>query len=278
MARLPLLLLTCFALTLLSCANAWTLVWRNDTGAEVVTGNSPRNCTPIYHQKGSEFSFDPEGKFCLQFWKEATCIRSAGVTCEGWKWKQFASQPLLAFNVYDMPPSSVSAYGVGGGDKTRSSMSSTAATTSSTIPAATSVDPTGTAQSGNSNNSGSSLSGGAIAGIVIGVVAGFAIVAASFFFWGRRKRNAASSTPAPGLHEANLPEAADASKPDTNTSETMTQVSSVPPSTGYTPSMPNVVELPGEKAGAELSNSRQLVEMGSRPLVEMDGQSQVKRP
>ncbi|KNG83562.1 hypothetical protein ANOM_009541 [Aspergillus nomiae NRRL 13137] len=273
MARLSIFCLAYFTLTLLSGANAWTLTWRNDTGAQIVDGDSIRNCTRIYHEKGQEFAFNPEGEWCLKFWEEPTCQTQIGKTCEGRRWQQIASRNISAFNVYVMPPADISANGMA------TSTSSTSSTTTTTSSASTSAVATETTQPGGDEPPSSSLSGGAIAGIVIGAVAGVAILAALFFFWGRRKRNAAApaptdTTPAPGPEQP-LPEAVDPPKPAM--SETQTQVSSVSPY-GYPVAGGQTVELPGEKVGAELSNSRQLVEMGSTPLAEMDGTSIVKRP
>ncbi|BAE66377.1 unnamed protein product [Aspergillus oryzae RIB40] len=278
MARLSIFCLAYFALTFLSYANAWTLTWRNETGAQIVDGDSEQNCTRIYHTKGEEFSFNPEGKWCLKFWDEATCEAQIGKTCEGRRWQQIASRNISAFNVYAMPPADISANGMASTSTT--STSSTSSTITTTSSASTSAVTTESTQSGNDDSSKHSLSGGAIAGIVVGAVAGVAILAALFFFWGRRKRNAAapapaSTTPAPGPDDRNLPEAVDPSKPAM--SETQTQVSSVSPY-GYPATRGKTVELPGEKVGAELSDSRQLVEMGNTPLAEMDGTSTIKRP
>ncbi|KAF7595697.1 hypothetical protein BBP40_005141 [Aspergillus hancockii] len=270
MARLSIFYVACYALTLTFCANAWTLVYRNETGSWIEAQDGAKNCTRIYHEEGKEFSFDPEGKWCLRFWNNPDCTVQVGITCEGRKWKQFASRNLSAFNVYAMPPSSVSAYFPASSSTTSasstSSSSSTMATSTTATAAATSA--TETAQSGHSDDSGSSLGGGAIAGIVIGAVAGVAILAALFFFWGRRKHDAAGSTPAAGPHDASLPEAFSPHHPPM--SEIQTQASSVPPYGHPAAKTSKIVELPGHAMEAELSSSRQ--------LVEMDGQSGVKRP
>ncbi|KAE8377985.1 hypothetical protein BDV26DRAFT_200061 [Aspergillus bertholletiae] len=278
MARLSILCLAYLTLTFLSCTNAWTLTWRNETGAFIVDGDSVRNCTRIYHEKGLEFSFNPEGKWCLKFWDEATCQTQIGKTCEGRRWQQIASKNLTAFNVYAMPPADISANGMASTSTTSTSSASSTSTMTTTTSATTSATPTETPQT---EEGGTSLSGGAIAGIVVGSVAGVAILAALFFFWGRRKRNAAAlastgTAPASGPEERPLPEPVDPSK--SAMSETQTSVSSPHPY-GYPASETHKVELPGEKVGAELSSSRQLVEMGnSTILAEMDGESTVKRP
>lgn len=64
----------------------------------------------------------------------------------------------------------------------------TASTTSSTSSSPGSTG-TGGSNSGTSDNNSSSLSGGAIAGIVIGAIAGLALIAALVFFLLRRRRN-----------------------------------------------------------------------------------------
>ncbi|KAE8154466.1 hypothetical protein BDV25DRAFT_109609 [Aspergillus avenaceus] len=266
--RLP-LNLAYYALCWLTCVKAWSITWRNETGARVEHEDTgAQNCTRIYHLKGEEFSFDPEGQWCLNFWDEPECENRVGWSCDGKIWRKLASRNISAFDVYAMPPVSVSAYGLA--STSTSTSSSTVATTSSTSPATATAHTTEPAQSENDSGSGSSLSGGAIAGIVVGVVAGVAILAVGFFFWGKRRRSKPASTagaatdvppPGPAVHP-NIPEAMAAQKP------TMSEMQT-PVSPYYHPAGGKTVELPGDRADAELSASRQ--------LQELEGDSSVKR-
>ncbi|PWY94118.1 hypothetical protein BO94DRAFT_572630 [Aspergillus sclerotioniger CBS 115572] len=136
----------------------WTLTLRNSSttsGTTIIHETTPQPCTPIHHQKGYEFSFDPEGPWCLDFWREDTCVTRIGWSCDGLVWRKVASQNLSAFDVYGMPDGGGSVTGVGAG-------------------AATGTGTT-TSQQGDGNvgvKLGSRVSGGVIAGIVVGSVAG----------------------------------------------------------------------------------------------------------
>ncbi|EAU31842.1 predicted protein [Aspergillus terreus NIH2624] len=149
---------------------AWTLTWRNETaGATIEHQDTALTCTRIYHEKGEDFSWDPEGAWCMDFWAEPTCDTRIGYSCDGRVWEKAASRNLSAFDVYPMPVESRRVYGF---LSTSATPSPTAAATTLTVthPAATSA--TQTAEAEGEGDSGSSLSGGAIAGIVIGDVAG----------------------------------------------------------------------------------------------------------
>ena len=66
---------------------------------------------------------------------------------------------------------------------------SASSTTSSDSPSDTATDlPATTTPPGDSESSNSSISGGAIAGIVVGAVAGVGLITAAAFFWRRRGR------------------------------------------------------------------------------------------
>lgn len=276
---------------------AWTLTWRNETaGATIEHQDTALTCTRIYHEKGEDFSWDPEGAWCMDFWAEPTCDTRIGYSCDGRVWEKAASRNLSAFDVYPMPVESRRVYGF---LSTSTTPSPTAAATTLTVthPAATSA--TQTAEAEGERDSGSSLSGGAIAGIVIGAVAGLAVLAALCFFLGKRKPKHAHAAPEVPLSPAPPPPPPAAgvgavmSRTDTNRSyptpytphtqpaafpfehkSPMSEVSGTqsmysaappysPPASVYQPpSAARVVELPG--------NYNQ--------LSEMDGSSDVKRP
>ncbi|KAL4894717.1 hypothetical protein BDV59DRAFT_200529 [Aspergillus ambiguus] len=274
------------AIAFFPVTNAWTLVWRNDTGASIEHQETPVNCTPIYHEEGKQFSWDPEGAWCMNFWSESTCENRIGYSCDGVVWKKAASRDLSAFDVYPMPIESRQVYGF---PSTSAVPTPTASTLTVTQPAETSATQTSEADT----DSGNSLSGGAIAGIVVGAVAGLALLAALFFFLGKRKpKNDASDIPssqpppAPAAGASISRTGTNASYPTPQTAPTQPAAfpiehkspmaetpvaqsiySSVPPysppATVYQPpSATRVVELPG--------NYNQ--------LSEMDGSSTAKGP
>ncbi|KAL3476049.1 hypothetical protein BJX99DRAFT_146254 [Aspergillus californicus] len=262
-------------LLVIRLASAWTLVWRNDTNAgEVVDGQSEQACTQIWHEAGEEFSFDPEGPWCLKFYRDATCEHSNGITCEGYMWKQRASQNLSAFNVYSMPPDSRTSFGFASATPTSSS------TVAEATPTESSAEELAVTESAESD---SGLSGGAIAGIAVGLFVVVVFLCAAFFYLGRRTGRKAATASASALPQTSSP-----AGPDTNTDSAIRP--SPPPSstptvyappqlaelpkpafeTEYTPppvtyiQPPNglrMVELPGQNGGHELSNTRQLQEL-----------------
>ncbi|RHZ63596.1 uncharacterized protein CDV56_106911 [Aspergillus thermomutatus] len=282
------------ALALTPLTSAWTLTWRNSTaGATIIEENKPENCTRIWHQEGEAFSWDPEGKWCMHFYKDAACSEIAGLACDGKVWRKDASRNLSAFDVYPMPPDSVSViFPSTSSTTTTSSPSHTPTSTAVTTTAAESQSATSAAATTTPTGppSSTSLSGGAIAGIVIGALAALAVLGALFFFLGKRNRKAAqpenpratspqtpqfppgsplglvstsdTGSPAPAYvvpHKQELAEAEmyQASYPHPH-----------PHPRAYAGS--KFVELPGNGAEAELSNSRQ--------VHEMDGTSDIKRP
>ncbi|KAF7155519.1 hypothetical protein CNMCM6106_004665 [Aspergillus hiratsukae] len=291
------------ALALTPLTSAWTLVWRNSTaGATIINENEPQNCTRIWHQEGEPFSWDPEGKWCMHFYKDTACTQIVGYACDGKVWRKDASRDLSAFDVYPMPPESVSVIYPSTSKSTTTSASktststavtTTAAQTQSATSAAASTTPTETP----SSSSSSTLTGGAIAGIVIGAIAAVAALAALFFFVGRRNRKPASppdtkpdatatSPQSPqfppgsplGLVSTNdtAPPPAPAPayivphKQELAETEMSKAQASYPHGYPRAYASSKYVELPGNGGEAELSNTRQ--------VHEMDGTSDVKRP
>ncbi|PLB49098.1 hypothetical protein P170DRAFT_436742 [Aspergillus steynii IBT 23096] len=296
-----------FLLLLLSTPiQAWTFVWRNSTGANVAHENKNATCVRIYHQKDLQFSWDPEGPWCLRIWREAECENMIGWECENTRWRKDATRNLSAYDVYPMPEDSVRKFVSTETTGTMTMISTIVSETSTTSEATTSdkgasasatgATPTPTGEASEDGDGGGALSGGAIAGIVVGGVAGVVVLATVFFLWGRRRSHPGTvDEPAGGVsdipeqlaHEdsrGQFPGSGHGSGPgsgysyDTSGPQMMetTLVASSDSASRYHPGA-NVhrpgrrlpVELPGEMGGVELSNSRQ--------LMEMDGEGYVKR-
>ncbi|KAL4883218.1 hypothetical protein BJY04DRAFT_28214 [Aspergillus karnatakaensis] len=282
-------------------ASAWTLLWRNSSiPSQIEDGQSAQNCTQIWHQEDEQFSFDPEGPWCLDFFSDANCLKSNGKTCEPWIWRKVADQNISAFRIYPMPPASVTAWGL---DTTSSTPTPTSTETPTPTNANAEITPTPETESDDANG----LSRGAIGGIVIGVVVAVALLCAAFFYLGHRTgkkpvSHAAaaatatakhgppptppSNTPPPPQHPTITASYSTSPATPRPTSPTSPMVYAPPPLAAelakppmvetsappYAPSVtynqpPNgvrMVELPGQNPGAELSNSQQVQELEGR--------------
>ena len=167
--------LTVALLGLASQAHAWTFVWFNPANDSTVdTANSVRECMKIDLHNGSDFSWDPESSFyCLSLYSDDHCGNRNGYSCP--IWQKTAGRNVSSYEI-KLDPALQS-----------SSTASLPTTTSTAAPAPATVTstPSNTATPG---GSGSDISGGAIAGIVIGVLAALAIAAAVLYFVFRRRR------------------------------------------------------------------------------------------
>ncbi|KAF9884802.1 hypothetical protein FE257_001218 [Aspergillus nanangensis] len=297
------------AACLIPLTNAWTLIWRNETGPIIENEYSAKTCTRIYHEKGEEFKWDPEGAWCLNFWDEPDCTTRIGLSCNGVAWTKDASRNLSAYNVYPMPDDLKSMYGFVSttsattATPTATTLTVTPSAETSTESSSSSSTTTPTAQPDKKKNDSSSLSGGAIAGIAIGAIAGLALIAALCFFLGKRKPKRGGSDIPPsssaGTRTQPPPPPPMMSPPGTSdgysgpvfvptqpsgfpiehktpmsvASPTGSQYSQAappysPPVNGYQhPSAGRVVELPSHV------DSRRVV--GTRQLSEMDGSSEL---
>lgn len=173
------LLLYIFAL--LPLVQAWTFRYTNSSNeTTTIHGTKNLDCTDIDLPNENAVSWDPEEtlKACLLIYHRAECPDSEyspsdfNTSCTDYKWE-------------------ASAYGRFRGIRVLVSGAPTATASISTATQTTATTGTSTSPSTSSNSSsGLTLSGGAIAGIVVGLVCAFLIVAAIFFFLGRRKRKA----------------------------------------------------------------------------------------
>ncbi|KAJ5396968.1 hypothetical protein N7509_005081 [Penicillium cosmopolitanum] len=166
--QVKILLLVLNALSLLPLTEAWTFVWRNASDASFVEhSKSSMSCTKISNPKGKLFEYDSEeGPFEISLYGNSDCSGVAG----GWASHFLSKNASAAINSFKVDSSA----------STTSSMTTTSSSTS-TQPA-TSTTPTNTSSSGSGSGSETRLSGGSIAGIVIGVVAGVAIFGGNFIF------------------------------------------------------------------------------------------------
>ncbi|KAL4909525.1 hypothetical protein BDW74DRAFT_174727 [Aspergillus multicolor] len=287
----------------LSRASAWTLLWRNETTrSSVEDGQSAQNCTQIWHQKNEEFSWDPEGPWCLKFYSDNTCEDSNGITCEGYKWKQPASQNISAFSVYPMPPASVTAFGF-------ASSTAVPSTTATATPLPTNAGAEQTEVTEEVSSDDSSLSGGVIAGIVVGVVVAVAFLCAACFYLGRRTGRKAAAAAVAATATANAVPRSDSPPPaplDTNTDLSSPPSEDVrssptlavpdptiaelpkpptveiehvqPPADHQPPNGTRMIELPGLNPEVELSNTHQVQEMGvMQQIQELEGHGLERR-
>ncbi|KAL4947448.1 hypothetical protein BDW69DRAFT_190188 [Aspergillus filifer] len=301
MARSSSLWLVHLIITLFSPqALAWTFLWRNETtNAHIENGQSAQNCTQAWHQEGKQFSWDPEGTWCLKLYSDAKCEHTNGIACEPYLWRKDASQNISAFLVYSMPPSSITAFGL---DTTTSATPAptptpTPTTASPTTPTDAGAEETPTSE-GDSNDDGE-LSGGAIAGIVVGGVAAVAILCVAFFFLGLRNRKKAAVAAAASAAESGDsnnrstdPSSPHSENPSSNATLFDTGPMAVelpkPPfvETQYVPQQANhtqppngvrMMELPGNEPRHELSNSAQVQEMvGTTQVQELEGEPMEK--
>jgi hypothetical protein len=174
------LLLYIFAL--LPLVQAWTFRYTNSVNeTTTIHGTKNLDCTDIDLPNKNAVSWDPEDtlKACLLIYHRTECPDSEhspsdfNTSCTDYKWEAFAGGGRFrGIRVL-----------VSGAPTATASISTATQTTATT---GTSKSPSTSSDS----SSGSTLSGGAIAGIVVGLVCAFLIVAAIFFFLGRRKRKA----------------------------------------------------------------------------------------
>ncbi|KAJ5091989.1 hypothetical protein NUU61_006859 [Penicillium alfredii] len=252
-------LLALYALSCIPLAHGWNFLSTNSSDKAVIKGGTGnQTCTKVSQTKGKKWSWDPEGeKLCISIYYDNKCDTKGGYFCA-------AAQKDAGndFESFEVLPDRDGANSLGTVTVTPTpSATSTSSSTSSatTTPTSTSTD---TASNGQSS-SGSSLSGGAIAGIVIGVVAGVSLIAAAFFFVGRRHRKNAAAA-AVAAHHAGY---ANQGPPLAG--------SYGPSSSGFTEKPPNSSSgspyqpVPGDRL-AELNAERRTAELAYSPVSELD--------
>ncbi|KAJ5577992.1 uncharacterized protein N7459_006956 [Penicillium hispanicum] len=249
--------------------NAWTFLYTNTTdNATILHEKGTLGCTRVDLAGGKEFSWDPESSsFCISIYYDDSCTSRGGISCP--TWKKNASTHFGSIEIStDDEASTASVSIVTLAPISTSTATSSTASTPTTTTTSTTADSPATAKS----SSRPSLSGGAIAGIVIGAIAGVLIIAALCFFLSRRRRkNAAVIT-----QQANsvpegpyTPQTATPGTPATSGPSSM-GILEKPPSSSITPAAyrpaagSRVVDLSGPERPSEL---------GDNSISELDGRA-----
>lgn len=266
-------------------ASPWSFQWRDDDGlATIEAGKEKTGCKVIDHGKNQPYEWDPKGgHFCIQVFHDNKCERLAGYSCNPWPHDSTAD--LKSFKVNGTLTTDEDIWS---STTTKSASTTTSSLTTSAIKdpppptdSSTTLPQSDTDDKGNDD----SLSGGAIAGIVIGIVA---VVVLGIIAWllFRRYRQTTPQEPSPAGYSASgsVPPMSESGG---TTATTTTAVGSAPPIAKWgappPPTSPTSPISPeeeplspapaysptpqeGPRATAELSNSHQIVELeGSDP-------------
>ncbi|KAG2413924.1 hypothetical protein HFD88_003115 [Aspergillus terreus] len=193
-------LLALYALSLLPTTSAWTFVWHNaQNNSFVESGSSNYPCTQVANPEGMAFEYDSEeDPTTIYLYGNTNCAGTPGGQADHYLAKA-AGNFIGSFRIVDRTKSTTAT----------PTSTVTTATTSSTPSATTGTGSAAqtTAAGAATSKGGSALSGGAIAGVVVGVVAGVALIAAVVFFLVRRRRKSAAAAEAggAGLAESGAP-------------------------------------------------------------------------
>lgn len=258
---LAVILLVLHVLSVLPSAYAWTFVWRNASDdAYVEHDQQAMSCKQINNAQGELFEWDSEdGPFAISLYANTDCSGSPG----GYATHIFnknASKPILSFKVDSTATTTTSA------SPTSTTSTSSPATSSTTQ---TPTAPIATASPSSSPSSGNALSGGAIAGIVIGVVAGVAIIGGLLFFMGRQKRQKTTphTGPSMGYTDPSSRSPSSYTSPTSLGSGLAALGAQKPPQARAAPGSGTgpvrAVELQGDTTAAELSNAHVVNELES---------------
>lgn len=252
-------------LACLPAATAWVFSWTEpDDTLLTSSGDDVKACTKIDNPVGNVYDWDPKGdNLCIFFYNNTDCTDpSAGYTCSPWPWANHVSGiHVLSYEVTKNGSST---------DSTLDPSSSAAVVT--VTPSHVSPSSSSAAASG-SNTSSSSLSGGAIAGIVIGIVAGVSIAGVVLFLF-LRKRKQPQQPPAPDPVDSKPPPSPLPSPglQEAASIETKAKLSELQcPNQGFAPAeksaYPDHVtqELPGTPVMSEMGSGVERAELDGSP-------------
>ncbi|KAK2757243.1 hypothetical protein FQN54_004757 [Arachnomyces sp. PD_36] len=184
-------------------ANAWTFLWTDAKGeSSIEWGGDTKGCQPIQHGEGEHFSWDPkDGGLCILMYDSGDCKgKVIGRSCP--VWAKDSSVDIKGFQVvdsdYEKSESTSSTT-----TEAPTSTSTSESTTLTTVVTTTTSEPTATDPSDSKETADATseptatpapeeggLSGGAVAGVAIGVIAIIAIIGLiAWILFRRHQRN-----------------------------------------------------------------------------------------
>ncbi|KAK2842923.1 hypothetical protein FQN49_005986 [Arthroderma sp. PD_2] len=158
-----------------SVTHAWTWWWNDGNGdTHIDNGMNNRKCTKMELPEGKQYHWDPEGSMhCISLFSDDSCGDRNGWSCPGWGPRYQGQNVSLSYlvnrNGEDISSSSSSS-------TTEPTATETSTSATTTPPPDSTSSPTSPSTPIPQTGSGA-LSGGAIAGIVIGAIAMVALVA-----------------------------------------------------------------------------------------------------
>ncbi|PGH15047.1 hypothetical protein AJ80_05672 [Polytolypa hystricis UAMH7299] len=224
------LLLFAVNIFLFACtSHAWTFVWHDtDNDAHVELGTRSTDCSKIDMSKGKQYKWDPEdSEYCIHLFTDDKCKTRNGWSCLIWGPRNLGQPWVRSYLVNKedgigddetttttsttmKKPTATGSQSSKSESTNSASRGTTTTVTSTTLSKEASSTPQTSATAGPSQTTpaaaetaappppsegGSSLSGGEIAGVVIGTCAGVGIIAAFGLLAYRRRRSKNSSSP-----------------------------------------------------------------------------------
>lgn len=182
-----------------AAANAWTFVFTDThNSSHVKTGYNTTSCAKMDMERGGYYNWDPEDRdFCINMFPDEHCNpdNRNGYSCPIWPKRhleqKFVGSWLVNHEKDALDPIS-STTTPSSSETSSAAHASDPTVTVTSKPEKTSAEATESAvpseDDDDDGDGGSSLSGGAIAGVVVGVLAGVAIMAVFGFLAIRRRR------------------------------------------------------------------------------------------
>ncbi|KAL5361273.1 hypothetical protein BJX96DRAFT_176086 [Aspergillus floccosus] len=244
-----------YALSLLPTTFAWTFVWHNaQNNSFVESGSSDYPCTQVANPEGMAFEYDSEeDPTTIYLYGNNNCAGTPGGQADHYLAKD-AGNFIGSFRIVDRTKTASSSVSA---TPTVTSTATASSTQSATTGTGSAAQTTSTADAATAEG-GSSLSGGAIAGVVVGVVAGVALIAAVVFFLVRRRRRSAAAAAAAGAVGAGSAESGTPTLVQSPAMQEYKDPLKEPPQTQSKP--PQVVELAGDSL-VEMSDSHRVNEL-----------------